>query len=213
MPWAAKKARARSTKPVTVRGLFVVVQLDVGQPRVVVDDRVRVVVADAGAGGHPVPIALRAITGRAMARTAKARVGADVHVQQIARPRPLIAVRCAPVRSRAAREPVAAQHLPDRLMRLPGGAGDQARPPTGGLADRADPRRKLIGDPPGLAMRAARAILKPRPARARLRRRGLPPAMRRGHRNRTLGGRGPQRASPLNQTNTEPASRPVRASR
>ena len=41
-------------------------QLDVGQAGVVVDDRVREVVADAGAVGHPVAAALRAIAGDAM---------------------------------------------------------------------------------------------------------------------------------------------------
>ena len=75
---------------------FVVVKLDVGQPRVIVDDRVGVVVADPGRGGHPLAVTLGAIAGGAVAGTTKARVGADVHVQKVARPRPFIAVRRAP---------------------------------------------------------------------------------------------------------------------
>jgi hypothetical protein len=47
-------------------GALVVVQLDVGQARVVVDDRVHVVVADARFGLHPVPGGLGALAGRAM---------------------------------------------------------------------------------------------------------------------------------------------------
>ncbi len=44
------------------RGFLVVVQLDVGEPGVVVDDRVRVVVADPRLGAHPV--AASAASGR-----------------------------------------------------------------------------------------------------------------------------------------------------
>ena len=46
------------------RCLAVVVELDEGEPRVVVDDRVRVVVADPGLRPHPVAAGLRAIAGR-----------------------------------------------------------------------------------------------------------------------------------------------------
>ena len=46
IPCSAKKASARSRKPVTVAARLVVVDLDVGEPGVVVDDRVHVVVAD-----------------------------------------------------------------------------------------------------------------------------------------------------------------------
>ena len=53
MPWLGKKASARSTKPVTVAARLVAVELDVGQARVVVDDRVGEVVADPGLGAHP----------------------------------------------------------------------------------------------------------------------------------------------------------------
>jgi hypothetical protein len=82
-------------------GAFVVMQFDVGQPRVVVDDRVGVVVADAGVGMHPVAVALRAIAGGAVPGPTEARVAADVHVQQIARTRPLVAVRGSTVAGRA----------------------------------------------------------------------------------------------------------------
>src|SRR3954471_6158303 len=107
---------------------------------------------------------------------AKTRIAADVHVQQIARPRPFVAVRRAPLGRRAAREPMTAQHLPDRLMRLPRCPRDQSRPPARRLAHRADPRRELLTDPARLVMRAARAILKPSTARA-LDRRRIQPAM------------------------------------
>jgi hypothetical protein len=64
MPCSAKKASARSTKAGYRRGAFVVVELDVGEPGVVVDDRVGVVVADPGLGAHPVAGTLRAVAGQ-----------------------------------------------------------------------------------------------------------------------------------------------------
>jgi hypothetical protein len=171
------------------RGLLVVVELDVGQAGVVVDDRVRVVVADAGAGGHPVAIALGAIAGGAVPRAPEARVAADIHVQQIARAWPLVAIRLASLSRRTARKSVTLEHLPDGLMRLTGRSGDQPRPPTGGLPDRADPRREILRHPPRLVMRAAGAISQPRTAVACGRvglKPAMPPPMCRGHRNRTL---------------------------
>jgi hypothetical protein len=100
MPWAAKNARALEEAG-DGGGAFVVMQFDVGQPRAVVDDRVGVIVADAGVGMHPVAVALRAIAGGAMSGPTEARVAADVHVQQIARTRQLVAVRCPTFAGRA----------------------------------------------------------------------------------------------------------------
>jgi hypothetical protein len=121
---------------------------------VVVDDRVRVVVADAGRGVHPVPLALGAIAGCAVPGPAEARVAADVHVQQIAGAGPLVTIGLPARRARPTRDTVAEEHLPDRLMRMPGRARDQPRPPTRRLADGADPRLDVGAQTTRLAMRA-----------------------------------------------------------
>ena len=71
---------------------LVVVELDVGESRVVVDDRVRVVVADPRLGAHPAARALRAVAGDAVAGPQEAGVAGDVHVQQVAGAGPLVAV-------------------------------------------------------------------------------------------------------------------------
>ena len=63
---------------------LVVVQLDVGEPRVVVDDRVRVVVADPRPGLHPASRAVRAVAGDCVAGLLEARVARDVHAQEVA---------------------------------------------------------------------------------------------------------------------------------
>jgi hypothetical protein len=73
-------------------GLLVWVQLDVGQSGVVIDDRVGVVLSNAGFRAHPAAGSLRPVAGNAMPRPLEARVAAGVHVQEIARTRPLIAV-------------------------------------------------------------------------------------------------------------------------
>ena len=57
------------------------VELDVGEPGVVVDDGVFVVVADAGLSVHPLARALRAVSSDGMAGPFEAGVAADVHVQ------------------------------------------------------------------------------------------------------------------------------------
>ena len=51
---------------------LVLVELDVGEPGVVVDDRVRVVVADPCLVTHPVAVALGAVAGRAVTRLQEA---------------------------------------------------------------------------------------------------------------------------------------------
>ena len=89
MPWPANQARARSKNAVTVAAFSSAEQLAVGQARVVVDDRVEVVVAER-VGLLP-RRCVRAIAGDRVPGPAKARVALDVHVQQIAGARPLIA--------------------------------------------------------------------------------------------------------------------------
>jgi hypothetical protein len=103
-------------------GALVGAELDLGQARVVIDDRVRVVVANARGGLHPISIALGTVAGRAMAGPTKARVGADVYVQQIAGARPFVAIRRAALGRCATREARALEHLSDRRVRLSGGA-------------------------------------------------------------------------------------------
>ena len=71
---------------------LVCVQLDVGEPRVVVDDRVGEVLADSRLGRHPPARALRTITGDRVAGALEARIARDVDFQQIAWARPLAAV-------------------------------------------------------------------------------------------------------------------------
>ena len=65
-------------------------EFDVGEPRVVVDDDVQVVVAEVVVLGILV-VRARAIAADAMARAVEARQLLDVHVQQGPGPRPLIA--------------------------------------------------------------------------------------------------------------------------
>jgi hypothetical protein len=72
------------------RCLLVGVELDVGEAGVVVDDRVREVVAEPRLRSHPLARALRAVAGNTVAGAQEARV--DVHMQQIAKTRPLVAV-------------------------------------------------------------------------------------------------------------------------
>src|SRR4029453_8731378 len=65
-------------------GFLVRMQFDEGEPRVVVDDRVRVFVANSGLGAHPAPRLLRAVAGDSVAGPGKARVGAGVPWRQVA---------------------------------------------------------------------------------------------------------------------------------
>ena len=88
-------------------GELVVVQLDVGQARVVVDDRVGVLPADAGLGVSGGACERSPVT--AWPGCAEAGVARDVHVQQLAGARPLVAV------GRLARPP---REIADELAEL-----------------------------------------------------------------------------------------------
>jgi len=83
------------------------VQLDVGQARVVVDHAVQVVVARATRA----PVARGASFG-AVAGGFEAGEALDVHVQQRAGPRPLVAAIALALAARAPRETVAVEDLP-----------------------------------------------------------------------------------------------------
>src|SRR5579863_60742 len=120
------------------RCALVLEQLDVRQSGMVVDDRVRVVVADPRSVGHPVAAALRAIASDAMPRTLKPRITGCVHVQQVPRARPLVAARLFPIPTRGTRDPVAVQDLPDSGVRVSSFASDKPWPPSGSLTRFAD---------------------------------------------------------------------------
>src|SRR6266542_1744272 len=126
------------------RCLLVVLELDVSEAGVVVDDRVRIVVAD---GGPLLVGGAMAVAGDRVTGSQEARVAADIHVQQIAGARPFIAVGRLLDRSRPPRDPGPLEHLPDRRMRTAGLA------PTG-----ADPLLQLGSEKPRRALRTTRAI-------------------------------------------------------
>ena len=100
-------------------------QLAVGQARVVVDDRVGVLVADLLAFLRAAP---GAVAGDGVAWACEARVALGVHVQQIARAGPLVPVGGLARRLRSPRAARSLQHFPDRLVRHAGHARDQRGP-------------------------------------------------------------------------------------
>ncbi len=63
-----------------------------------------------------------------MARACEARVALGVHVQQITRARPLVAVRGLTRRLGSSRAARSLEHFPDRLVRDAGHAGDRLAP-------------------------------------------------------------------------------------
>src|SRR5436305_278227 len=185
MPCSAKKASARSTKPVTVTAFFVIVELDEGEPGVVVDDRVRVVVADSRLRAHPAASAMRAVAGDAVTRSQKARVTACIHVQQIAGTRPFVAVGRLPGRSRRTGDTRPTQHLPDGRVREAGRAGNQPRSPARLASTGADPPLKRWRELTRRAVRTTRPIEQTRQGTPRLPARlqpAVPPAVRRRRR-------------------------------
>ena len=104
IPRASNQASALDERDDRV-GLFVGEQLAVGQARVVVDDRVEVVVAE-----RVVALALvAAIAGDRVTGPPEARIALDVHVQQIAGARPLVADELLARRSRCPRAAMATQ--------------------------------------------------------------------------------------------------------
>jgi hypothetical protein len=85
IPCVAKWASAQLDEAVHGRGLLGVVSLDLGEVRVVIDDRVRVVVAATLVlGAHPPTRTLRASTGDGVSGAQETSVAADIQVQQIA---------------------------------------------------------------------------------------------------------------------------------
>src|SRR6478672_5320739 len=96
-----------------------------------------------------------------MAWALETPVARGVHVQQVARARPLVAVGRLLRRPRRARDAVTAEHLPDRRVGLAGSAGDQPRPPTSVAPALADALLELGLDQPRHPPRATRAIQQP----------------------------------------------------
>jgi len=130
-----------------------------GEPRVVVDDHVQVLVADPGASLGPAHVA---DAGDGVAWAAKADEPLDVHVQQRPRPRPLVAPEALTLAARAARDAVAPEHLPDRRARPPDDAREPPRPEvrlSPGAQDRLFFGRR---QPPRLMMRPTRPVAEPR---------------------------------------------------
>ena len=173
------------------RGPLVRMELDVGQARVVVDDRVRVVVADARFRPHPVARALRAVARDGVPGPREARRAGDVHVQEVARAGPLVAVGGLLQRPRRPRDPRPAQHLPDGRVGEAGRGRNEPRSPACRLAAGADALLELGSELARAAARPTRAIDKTGEAHARLSRLApaVPPAMR-GRRRHAEGGRG-----------------------
>src|SRR6266540_4919506 len=144
--------------------------LGVGQPAVVVDDRVHDVDAVVAAA-----VLARAVAGEAVAGPLEADVLARVHVQQVSRTRPLVAVGWLTGCSRWPREPGPREHLPHGRVAKAGRAGDQPRPPTCLAATGADRLGELGGELARRAVRTAGAIEQARQRPPRLL--GLCPAM------------------------------------
>src|SRR5437660_8593309 len=120
-----------------------------------------VVVADARFGSHPVSAALRAIASDSVAGPLEARIARRVHVQQVARTRPLVAVGGLARLLRRPRDAVAVEHLPDRRMRAAGGPGDQARSPAGAQPALTDALLRDRIEQARARARAARAVEQP----------------------------------------------------
>jgi hypothetical protein len=161
------------------------VDLGVGEPGAVVDDRVHVVDAVTVAA-----VLARTVAGDPVAGPLEAGVLACVHVQQVAGARPLVAAGRLPLDSRRPRKPRPSEHLPDGGMGEAGRAGDQPRPPAGLAAAGTDPLGELGRQLLGRTAWPARTI-----EQARQRRPcflvsflpAVPPAMRRRRRDAEAG--------------------------
>jgi hypothetical protein len=152
---------------------------------------------------------LVAHTGGSVTRPQEPRVALGVHVQQIARARPLIAAGRIPRRPHSSRKAVPAKHLPHRGMRIADLARDQPRPPPSPPPGRADPRLGCTRKQGGTAMRPTRPVSQTG-ERASL---GLarlppppPPPMRRRDRHARPCSRLPQRRAPLHRLHQRPTS-------
>src|SRR5438132_6050406 len=104
---------------------------------------------------------MRAVAGDGVAGALEARIARRVHVQQVARAGPLVAVGGLLRSSRRTRDAVAAEHLPDRRVGLAGGAGDEPRSPAGMAAALADSLLELLVEQPRAAPRPARTVEQP----------------------------------------------------
>jgi hypothetical protein len=173
------------------RSALVIEQLAVGQAAVVIDDGVKVVVTKRP---RLVFVGLGAIAGDRVTGPGEPRIALDVHVQQIARARPLVATDRARRGPRPPRTAVADQDRVDGRVRDPGLAGDQPRSPAGALARLADPPLGLGIGAPRRAARTTRAIQRPSSRRPLLGRRlalAHRPPVSGGRRDREAGGRLP----------------------
>ena len=131
-PWAAKNAPAE--EPRAGRGLFVGQDLGIGQPGVVVDGGVDIVVADRWASGSVLVAGAVLVRVAAMNAMAASRRNAaqllDVHVDQLARVGALIAadrLPGRPVHPGQPVQPVAAQHPVHGGGRQPNQGADPGR--------------------------------------------------------------------------------------
>jgi hypothetical protein len=104
-------------------GLLVVVDLGVGKPGVVVDDRVH----DVGAVEVAAVLA-STVAGEAVSGLLEARLLGRVHGQQVARAGPRVAVCRLAHRTRWPRDPRPPEHLPDGRMAEAGRACDKPWP-------------------------------------------------------------------------------------
>src|SRR5439155_19197410 len=147
---------------------LVAMELDVGEPRVVVDDRVREVVADQPLRMRRLAPARRAIAGDGVARPLEAGVAADIHVQQIAGAGPLVAVGGLPRWPWRAGDARPLEHLPDRRVSKAGESSDQPRTPARLAAAGADPLLQLGVKLARAVAGSAGAIEQTAEARARL---------------------------------------------
>ena len=135
---------------------FVWVELAVGEPRVIVDERVHELVADPHPllGARHVPVAGDRVPGPQEASEALA-----VHVQQIAGAGPLVQARPLPRLPRRTRDPRPPERPPDGRVRVPGLAGDEPRPPARATPGRADPLLLRPRQKPRAALGSRGAIL------------------------------------------------------
>jgi hypothetical protein len=177
-------------------GSLVVVDLRVGQAAAVVDDRVHVLEA------HP-PRALGAVTGQRVAGRLELPEALDVHVQQLAGARPLVANDRRPGAGLGPRAASAAQHPMHRRVRPTDLDGQASRAPPGPAAQLADPPLLVGRHPRRARLRATRALGQARQRRALLGQRGPPaahPLPHRGLRDVRPGGRLGERLALLDDT-------------
>src|SRR5215218_6293497 len=121
-----------------------------------------------------------------MTGTLKAGVARDVHVQQVARARPLVAVDGLPWRALGPREARQLEHLPDRRVSEAGDGSDQPWPPARLPAAGADPLLQLGGELARTVVRATRTIAEAAacpPLRRAARAQAMRPAMGRRRRH------------------------------